>query len=132
MIVFIRWMLSFFTDQPCEENSRVGQFELFMDAKNEFRFRLKAANGEIILASEGYTTKGSANRGIAAVRKNSVLDKRYERKNMKNGKPMFNLRSGNNQVIGTSEAYESDAAREVGIQSVKLNTSEAKVKDLTA
>ena len=37
-----------------------GKFELYKDKGGEFRFRLKAGNGQIILASEGYKTKTSA------------------------------------------------------------------------
>ena len=35
-----------------------GKFELYKDASNEYRFRLKASNGEIILKSEGYEDQG--------------------------------------------------------------------------
>ena len=52
---------------------------------------------------------------------------RYERKESTNGKPMFNLKAGNGQVIGTSELYESVAARENGIESVKKNAPDAEV-----
>ncbi|MBQ4253249.1 MAG: YegP family protein [Erysipelotrichaceae bacterium] len=47
------------------------KFEIYRDKKGEFRFRLKARNGEIILASEGYTAKPSCKKGIASVVKNS-------------------------------------------------------------
>ena len=44
---------------------------------------------------------------------------------------MFNLKAGNGQVIGTSESYNSPAARENGISSVKKNAPDAKTSDLT-
>jgi uncharacterized protein YegP (UPF0339 family) len=44
---------------------------------------------------------------------------------------MFNLKSTNGQVIGTSELYESVAARDNGIESVKTNAPSAAVDDLT-
>ena len=44
---------------------------------------------------------------------------------------MFNLKAGNSQVIGTSESYESAAARDNGIESVKKNAPDAKIEDLT-
>jgi len=44
-------------------------FELHKDKKGEFRFRLKASNGQIILASEGYKQRASAMKGIESVRK---------------------------------------------------------------
>ena len=44
------------------------KFELFQDRGGEFRFHLRARNGEIILASQGYCTKNGCEHGIACVR----------------------------------------------------------------
>lgn len=49
-----------------------GKFELYTDKRGEFRFRLKAGNGEVIAVSEGYTTKSSAMNGIESVRRNAA------------------------------------------------------------
>ena len=108
-----------------------GKFEIYNDKAGEFRFRLKAGNGQTILASEGYSAKSGCNNGIESVKKNAADDARYERKETSSGKPMFNLKSTNGQVIGTSELYESVAARENGIESVKKNAPAATVEDLT-
>ncbi len=48
------------------------KFEVYEDKSGEFRFRLKARNGEPILASEGYKAKASCLNGIESVRKNVV------------------------------------------------------------
>ena len=47
------------------------KFEIYTDKAGEFRFRLKARNGEIILVSEGYVRKDSCLNGVESVRKNS-------------------------------------------------------------
>ena len=47
------------------------KFEVYQDKAGEFRFRLKARNGEIIAVSEGYKAKGSCLNGIESVRKNA-------------------------------------------------------------
>ncbi len=47
------------------------KFELYQDKKGEYRFRLKATNGQIIGVSEGYTTKKACENGIASVKKNA-------------------------------------------------------------
>ena len=47
------------------------KFELYEDKGGEFRFRLKARNGEIIAVSEGYKAKASCENGIESVRKNA-------------------------------------------------------------
>ena len=109
-----------------------GKFELFEDKAGEYRFRLKAGNGEIILASEGYKQKASALNGIESVRKNAAVENRFERKDTTSGKPMFNLKGSNGQVIGTSEVYSSNAARDNGIASVQKNAPEARLDDQTA
>ena len=48
-----------------------GKFEVKKDKRGEYRFHLKAGNGEIIATSEGYKTKASALNGIESVRKNA-------------------------------------------------------------
>ena len=47
------------------------KFEMYKDKAGEFRFRLKARNGEIIAVSEGYTTKANCVNGIESVKKNA-------------------------------------------------------------
>ncbi len=47
------------------------KFEIYKDKAGEFRFRLKAANGENIAASEGYKSKAGCKNGIASVQKNA-------------------------------------------------------------
>lgn len=108
-----------------------GKFELYKDNAGEFRFRLKAGNGENILASEGYKDKGGAENGIASVKKNASEDGNYERKEAANGKFHFNLKAANHQVIGTSQMYASADSRDNGIESVKSNAPDATVDDQT-
>lgn len=109
-----------------------GKFELYRDKAGEYRFRLKAGNGENILGSEGYKQKASAENGIASVRKNAGDDARYERKETAAGKFMFNLKASNGQVIGSSQSYTSASGRDNGIESVKKNAPDAKLDDQTA
>ena len=47
------------------------KFEVYKDKAGEFRFRLKATNGQIIAVSEGYKAKDSCLNGIASVKKNA-------------------------------------------------------------
>lgn len=105
----------------------MGKFVITKRANGEFQFKLKAGNGQTILASEGYTTMAACKNGIESVKKNSLVDARFERKEAKNGAPYFNLKATNGQVIGTSEMYSSTAACENGIESVKKNAPEAEV-----
>ena len=95
-----------------------GKFELYKDKAGEFRFRLKAGNGENILASEGYKDKGSAENGIASVKKNAADEARFEIKESTSGKPYFVLKAANHQVIGQSQMYDSASGAKGGVSSV--------------
>ncbi|MCD2423612.1 YegP family protein [Niabella pedocola] len=109
----------------------MGKFVITKRTNGEFQFNLKAGNGQVILTSEGYTTKAACDNGIDSVKKNAPEDDNFERKTSSNGKPFFNLKAGNGQVIGKSELYESEAARENGIESVKKNAPDADIADET-
>ena len=60
-------------DQTVEnfEVKKHPKYELYTDKAGEFRFRLKAANGENIVASEGYKQKASALNGIDSIGRNA-------------------------------------------------------------
>ena len=103
----------------------MGKFVISTRKNGEFQFNLKAGNGQVILASEGYTTKAACTNGIESVKKNSQDDARFDRLESKNGKWYFNLKSTNGQIIGTSEMYESASARDNGIDSVAKNAPDA-------
>ena len=48
------------------------KFEIFQDKAGEYRFRLKARNGEIIGVSEGYTAMAGCENGVDSVKKNAA------------------------------------------------------------
>ena len=58
------------TVEPIEEKKHP-KYELYTDKAGEFRFRLKARNGEVIAQSEGYKAKASCENGIESVKKNA-------------------------------------------------------------
>ena len=107
----------------------MGKFVIKKRSNGEYQFNLKAGNGEVILTSEGYTTRQNCDNGIESVRKNSQDDSKYEKKTATNGKLYFVLKATNGQVIGTSEMYDSESGRNNGIASVKENAPKATVED---
>lgn len=109
----------------------MGKFEIKTDKSGQFRFNLKAGNGQIILSSESYSSKAACENGIESVKKNSQDDSKFERKTAKDGSPYFNLKASNGQVIGASEMYSSTAAMENGIASVKKNAPGASIEDMS-
>ncbi len=101
-------------------------------ANANYRFNLKAGNGQVILTSEAYSSKEAAKHGIESVRVNSPLDERYDRREAKDGRPYFVLKAANTQIIGQSQMYSSASAMEHGIESVKANGPDSPVVDETA
>lgn len=49
-----------------------GKFELYTDKAGEWRFRLKAGNGEVIATGQGYASKSGALNGIDSIRRNAA------------------------------------------------------------
>ncbi|MFD2528908.1 YegP family protein [Polaribacter marinaquae] len=107
----------------------MGKFVISKRTNGEYQFNLKADNGQVILTSEGYSSKAGCENGISSVKTNSQDDSKFERKTSSNGKPYFNLKASNGQIIGTSEMYESTSGRDNGIASVKSNA--ASTEDLS-
>ncbi|TCL60587.1 hypothetical protein EDD76_102285 [Kineothrix alysoides] len=58
-------------DQTLNETKKNPKFEIYKDMASKFRFRLKASNGEKILASEGYSSKDACKNGISSVKLNA-------------------------------------------------------------
>ena len=108
-----------------------GKFECYKDKAGEFRFRLKAGNGENILSSEGYKSKASCKNGIESVRKNSAIEGRFVAKTTSTGKHRFNLMASNGQVIGTSQSYTTEASCKNGMKSVAKTAPGAALDDQT-
>jgi len=107
------------------------KFELKKAKNGQFYFNLKAGNGQIILTSEMYKGKSSAENGIASVKKNALQDSKFDILKTKKAQPYFVLKAGNNEVIGKSESYSSTSAMKNGIKSVRTNAPKARIDDLT-
>lgn len=110
----------------------MGKFVITLRKNGEFQFNLKATNGQVILTSEGYTTKSACMNGIESVRKNCKVEARFDKKVASNGKPFFNLKAANGQIIGSSQMYVNEKNMLNGVASVVKNAPEAPVVDMTA
>ena len=109
----------------------MAKFEVYQSGKkNEFRFRLKADNGQIILSSEGYTSKPSCLNGIESVKKNSADAKRFTKTTTPSNMFRFAITAANSQIIGTSQNYKSESGRNNGIESVMKNAARAEIKEV--
>jgi uncharacterized protein YegP (UPF0339 family) len=109
----------------------MAKFEVYQSGKkDEFRFRLKADNGETILSSEGYTTKASCMNGIESVKKNAGDPMRFSKSTTPSKMYRFSITAPNNQIIGTSQNYKSESGRNNGIDSVMRNAGNAEIEEI--
>jgi uncharacterized protein YegP (UPF0339 family) len=109
----------------------MGKFIISKRIDANYQFNLKAANGQVILTSQGYNSKSGCENGIESVKTNSKDDDKFERHSAKDGRCYFNLKASNGQIIGTSQMYESENGMENGIESVKNNAPAASIEDQT-
>ncbi len=94
---------------------KVGKFETFVGQDGQHYFHFLAANGEKVLASEGYATLEGAQEGIASVIFYGTSTTRYELRTTKSGESYFVLEASNGEVLGVSETYASKSNAERGI-----------------
>jgi uncharacterized protein YegP (UPF0339 family) len=113
------------------EDVMAGWFELNKSKDEQFYFVLRAGNGEVVLTSEPYLSKASAENGITSVRENSPIDGRYVKKEAVDGRSYFKLMAANREIIGASQLYASMAGRDNGIRSVKENGHVSTIRDNT-
>jgi uncharacterized protein len=91
------------------------RFELFVGENKQHYFRLRAGNGEIVLGSEGYSSKAAATNGITSVLANGASEAHYQVSETIAGTYGIRLVAGNGAIIATGESYasKSNATRAV-------------------
>ena len=105
-------------------------FEIYKNEKSQqFHYRLKAANGQIILEGNSYETKKDSAKAIESVLLNGNDESRYEVK-ASSGKKFFVLTSSTGEVIGRSQHYKSESGLKNAIMSVGNNITNCRLKVL--
>lgn len=92
-----------------------GKYTVHPIGDTEFHWELKARDAQTMLSSQVYPSKASAEAGIASCRISSKDDAHYQRLAAPDKRPYFLLKSATGEVLGASQIYHSDAAREKGI-----------------
>lgn len=105
-----------------------GKFEVSLNSKNEYYFKLKAPNGEIILVSESYKNRQGCDNGIQSVRENAFMEESFDIRISSDKKRYFVLKAKNGEIIGTSETYKSISGVVNGIESVRKFSQTQEVK----
>ena len=108
-----------------------GKYVIHPAGDSQFHWDLKAGNAQTILSSQMYAAKAGAETGIESCRNNSGDEVRYTRLTSSDTQPYFVLKSGNGEIIGTSQMYSSESARDAGIVSCKENGPSAATQDDT-
>ena len=142
-------------EMPAAAEVTGGLFEIICDVAGNYRFHLKAANGQIIAVSQSYGTREAAIKGIASIKKNApiasiadfttvggalpelrhesgiVQDPVFEIQSSTVDRFRFHLKAANGQIIAVSQSYLTRQSAEKGIASVKKNAPTAIVVDHT-
>ncbi|MAS87324.1 MAG: hypothetical protein CMH30_05025 [Micavibrio sp.] len=108
----------------------MGKFTLFTGRNGQFYWNLKAANGETLCHSEGYTTKQNAKNGIEACKIYSQ-GANFTFLIGKDSQHYWNLKASNGQIVCQSEGYVSKQGAENGARSCRENAPNAPIVDLS-
>jgi uncharacterized protein YegP (UPF0339 family) len=103
---------------PTSAPTGVPAFAVFKGLDSKYYFHFTAANGEIMLQSQSYTTKTSANNGVASVKLNGGESSKFEVLAAADGEYFFHLKAANGQIIAHGETYSSLSAAQDAVTSI--------------
>ena len=95
-----------------------GRFEVFRGLDGKSYFHLRAKNGEIVLQSEGYSSRAKATAGVKSVQANGVLASRYTVLPAVDGRFYFLVKAANGQTIARSQLYATKSNADRGVETV--------------
>ena len=95
------------------------KFETWKGEDARYYFHLRAANGQIVLQSQGYSSKSAAEKGTTAVKASGVDASNFDLSEGVNGQHYFRLLSANHQILGRSEMYVSKSGAIAGASTVR-------------
>lgn len=108
-----------------------GYYELVRVPSGQYQFQLKTDKGELILCSERYASKASAENGILSVQLNAACPEQYEHKQNSPQECYFVLKSKSLKVIASSQGYPSNSALQIAVNAAMLCGCTGKIVDLT-
>lgn len=95
------------------------RFEVFTGEDKKAYFHLRAGNGEIVLQSQGYTSRTSAQKGIDSVKANGAADARWEVIETIDGQYGIRLKASNGQIIARGESYASKSGANAAVDAIQ-------------
>jgi len=120
------------TDKVIAARADKLKFEIYQDNAKEFRWRLKAANGESLATSgQGYKSKADCKNGVERIMKDA--DKlKFEVYEDNKKESRFRIKASNGQTIGSSsQGYKNKTDCEHAIDLIKKGAKDAEVADMS-
>jgi uncharacterized protein YegP (UPF0339 family) len=107
-------------------------FEVYQDAKDQYRWRLNAANGKSLATSgQGYKAKADCMNGVKRIQSDAGSKLKFEVYEDKKKEHRFRIIAANGQTIGSSsEGYKAKADAEKAIESIKKGAKTAEVVEV--
>lgn len=106
------------------------RFVIRQQKTGKYHFELVHGEDEVILKSDGYTTKAHCENGVESVKRYCEDESRYDKRG-KNGLYMFALKSKNGHVIGQSTLFPNPELRDQSMAEIQRNGPMALTYDLT-
>jgi len=94
------------------------KFVIKVSNDGQFFFNLVSDDGRKLLGSEMYATKSGAFEGIASVRMHARDATRYDKHVLKDGKAYFTFKTGDQQIIGVSDTFDTEDSRDHALSKV--------------
>jgi uncharacterized protein YegP (UPF0339 family) len=116
-----------------QEEGRKLKFEIYQDQAKEYRWRLKAGNGEILAtAGQGYKAKADCQKGVDRIKDEADTDKlKFETYEDKAKEFRWRCKASNGQIVASSsEGYKAKRDCEHAIDLIKKGASKATVEEL--
>jgi uncharacterized protein YegP (UPF0339 family) len=116
-----------------QEGARKLKFEIYQDQAKEYRWRLKAGNGEILAtAGQGYKAKADCQKGVDRIKDEADTDKlKFETYEDKAKEFRWRCKASNGQIVASSsEGYKAKKDCEHAIDLIKKRASKATAEEL--
>lgn len=108
---------------------RTGVFQVYEDKGGLYRFRIRDAEGGIVLSSHAYKTKTGCLKAIGNVHRYAARDELFERKKTEGGRYQFLLKARNHQVIAKSPSYATAARRDAALATVRRRVGDVVIEE---
>lgn len=100
-------------------------------AENSYSFTFVSDDGTVVLKSEKYKAKDSADKGVRAVIKNCTNDKRIILETAVDGRHYYSIKSGNGLIVATSVMYSTEQERAASLSQLRSQAIDSPTQEKT-